>query len=237
MATLITLPKFRAFDADGNPLAGGKVYTYEAGTTTPKATYTDADAGTPNSNPVILDSQGYASIWGVGTYKVVIKNSADATLQTIDDVGIPGLPAVDGGGADTGKLVIVSGSEYALTSTLTDFKMRGVNRQVQLYGSIPNATISNKVYFATATRLHSIKPFTASGAVTLAMSKNGSTTVLFGVSSASTVAVTTTPATTAVNMSGTAYIDLAAGDYLQVTTSSSTATDLIIPLNTTENYS
>lgn len=34
------------FDNNGNPLAGGLIYTYAAGTTTPAATYTSSDAKT-----------------------------------------------------------------------------------------------------------------------------------------------------------------------------------------------
>jgi len=36
--TLFTAGKFRAFDEQGNPLACGKVYTYKAGSDTPKTT-------------------------------------------------------------------------------------------------------------------------------------------------------------------------------------------------------
>ena len=78
-------PRVQYFDANGDPLASGKIYTYEAGTSTPKATYTDAAGGTPNANPVILDSAGRATIWGTGAYKIVVKDSADATLYTDDN--------------------------------------------------------------------------------------------------------------------------------------------------------
>ncbi len=50
-------------DDNGDPLAGGKLYSYEAGTSTPLATYTDVTGSVANSNPVILDSGGRASVW------------------------------------------------------------------------------------------------------------------------------------------------------------------------------
>lgn len=93
MAHLMPFPIAKFFDANGIPLAGGKLYTYIATTTTPQATYTDADEGTPNANPQILDANGQAVVWlGVGkSYKIVLKDSTDVTLWTADkvtDIGI-----------------------------------------------------------------------------------------------------------------------------------------------------
>ena len=238
MATLITQPLFRVFDADGAPLAGGKLFFYEAGTTTPKDTYTDSGAGTSNANPVILDAEGAAQVWGNGTYKVVIKDSADATLSTVDDINVPGLPAVDGGGADDGKLLGVTGSTYTLTDTLTDFKIKTFNHQLIYPGQVLDGTSQIKVYFSTAERLHFIKPFIAAGAVTVVLNKNGASNIQFGVSPSASIAVSATPTTSIVNNGGLNYIDFVAGDYLEVTLSSAStdAEDLVLPLNTTENY-
>lgn len=88
MATLTPSPKMQFFDANGNPLVGGKLYTYAAGTTTPLATYTDSGAGTPNANPVILDSRGEASVWlGTSLYYMELKTSADVLIWNADNVG------------------------------------------------------------------------------------------------------------------------------------------------------
>src|SRR5687768_4539553 len=80
--------KFCRYDSNGDPLAGGKLYTYQAGTTTNQATYTDQDAGTPNANPVILDASGCANVWldPALSYKFVLKDSNDVTLWTVDNV-------------------------------------------------------------------------------------------------------------------------------------------------------
>lgn len=87
MTVLAPVIKFRWFDGDGEPLAGGKVYTYIAGTTTPLATYTDYTGLVPNTNPVILDSDGYADIWlGAAFYKFVIADENDVVLITTDNV-------------------------------------------------------------------------------------------------------------------------------------------------------
>ncbi|AYA04632.1 hypothetical protein BEN74_18810 [Acinetobacter sp. WCHAc010034] len=60
-------------DRNGKPLAGGKVFTYEANTTTPKLTYADPDGKAPNTNPVILDEAGRAKIYAdTGAYRVQV---------------------------------------------------------------------------------------------------------------------------------------------------------------------
>lgn len=82
-------PKMQFFDTNGDPLSGGKVYTYEVGTTTDKATYpTLADAlaeTSANANPVILDSRGEAVICLTGPTKFKIDDSADANIYTEDN--------------------------------------------------------------------------------------------------------------------------------------------------------
>ena len=88
MAVLSPSPKAQFLDASGNPLVGGKVYTYAAGTTTPVATFTTGAGNVPNTNPVILDSRGEANIWySNGTsYKVALTDSADALIWTVDNI-------------------------------------------------------------------------------------------------------------------------------------------------------
>ena len=58
MSILLNCPKFMAFDDKGVPLVGGKVYAYRAGTTTAKATYSDKNLTTANTNPVVLNRRG-----------------------------------------------------------------------------------------------------------------------------------------------------------------------------------
>lgn len=92
MAALFTGSKFAATDSSGNPLAGGKVYTYSAGTTTPKATYTTQAGNVANTNPVILDSTGRANIWlGSGSYKFVVTDANDVAAPdgTVDNITAP----------------------------------------------------------------------------------------------------------------------------------------------------
>jgi hypothetical protein len=78
MAVLFPITQF--FDNTGAPLAGGKVYTYAAGGTTPKTAYTTQAASVALANPVVLDSAGRTSgIWLSGSYHIVVKSSDGAT--------------------------------------------------------------------------------------------------------------------------------------------------------------
>jgi hypothetical protein len=87
MAHLLPSPKMQFFDLNGDPLSGGKVNAYEAGTSTRKATYTTAAETVANANPVILDSRGEANIfWSTGVYKIVVTDSDDAEIYTVDNI-------------------------------------------------------------------------------------------------------------------------------------------------------
>lgn len=85
-------PSKAKFDNNsGEALSGGKVYFYVAGTSTPKDTYSESTGTTLNANPVILDSRGEANIFLLGdqAYKVVVKDSSDVTIYTVDNVWAP----------------------------------------------------------------------------------------------------------------------------------------------------
>lgn len=95
MASAYPFVKPQFFTSAGKPLAGGKLWSYLAGTNTPAATFTDSGGLTPNPNPVILDSAGRADIWlQPGSYKFVMMDANDVILWTKDHVK----PADGGGG-------------------------------------------------------------------------------------------------------------------------------------------
>lgn len=71
-AALLPNAKAQFIDSTGKPLAGGKVYFYVPNTSTLKDTYQDAAQTILNTNPIILDANGQAIIWGVGTYRQVV---------------------------------------------------------------------------------------------------------------------------------------------------------------------
>lgn len=84
---VIYTPHFaQFFDDNGDPLSGGKLYTYAAGTTTPKATYTTAVGSVENTNPIILDSAGRAVLFVDGSYKFSLYDSNDVLVRTTDNI-------------------------------------------------------------------------------------------------------------------------------------------------------
>ncbi len=79
------------FNSGGVPLYGGKIYSYEAGTTTPKATYTEANGLTAHPNPIILDSAGRVpggEIWltSAQAYLFILKTSSEELIGTYDNL-------------------------------------------------------------------------------------------------------------------------------------------------------
>lgn len=86
MSTQLLAIKTRFTDDTGAPLKGGQVYTFYAGTSTPKETYKDVDLLIPNTNPVILDDTGAADIYLKGSYRIRVLDRFGALIEEQDDV-------------------------------------------------------------------------------------------------------------------------------------------------------
>lgn len=106
------------FDNNGDPLSGGLLYTYAAGTTTPATTYTSSSGATANTNPIVLNSAGRppSQVWlnSTDNYKFVLANSSNVTIWTMDNIAgnssfvtttIANLPSVS---ASAGSVVFVT---------------------------------------------------------------------------------------------------------------------------------
>lgn len=85
----------------GEPVPFGKVFTYAAGTNTPKAAYSDQAGTTPLTNPINLDANGFplssvggvaVGVWVDGSYKYVLQDQNGVTVDTRDNVSsfVPG---------------------------------------------------------------------------------------------------------------------------------------------------
>jgi hypothetical protein len=106
---------FQFFDNNGAPLNAGKIYTYQAGSSTPLATYTTSSGLTANANPIILGTSGRPpnDIWlSEGFfYKFILKDSADVTIQTYDNLyGIIGATPPPATPIPAGGIFLWSGS-------------------------------------------------------------------------------------------------------------------------------
>jgi hypothetical protein len=109
------------FDNNGLPLAGGLIYTYQAGTSTPLVTYTDNGGTIANTNPIVLNSAGRVpyEIWMLTgySYKFVIQSATSTLIQTLDNLypilqnAPASAPAVPSGG-----IILWSGSTGSVPS-------------------------------------------------------------------------------------------------------------------------
>lgn len=139
-------------DNNGKPLSAGKIYTYEAGTSTPKTTYSDYEGVTPNANPIVLDAAGRANIWlDSGSYKFVLKDSSGNTIDTRDDI------TGDSPNAFGASITSISGN-----LTITETHRNGVViATASATLSLPSAaSVSSGFYFL-------VKNTSASGTVTI----------------------------------------------------------------------
>jgi hypothetical protein len=148
--------RHRYFDANGLPLAGGKLYTYLASTTTPQATYTDSTGGTANTNPIILDSAGYCSMWvdPALSYKFVLANSSDVVQWTVD--GVIGALAADSVATSSIQNLAVTTAKIADDAVTSD-KLRDdaavdANRAVTTNHIRNNAVTTAKILDYNVTR-------------------------------------------------------------------------------------
>lgn len=106
---------FQFFDNNGAPLNAGKIYTYQAGSSTPLATYADSSGLTANANPIILGTSGRPAndIWLTEGffYKFILKDSSDVTIQTYDNLyGIIGATPPAATPIPAGGIFLWSGS-------------------------------------------------------------------------------------------------------------------------------
>lgn len=127
---LMPMPKQQFFSANGAPLAGGQIFSYAAGTTTPQATYTDSTGATANPNPTVLDAGGFASIWlSSSNYKIVAEDVNSVVQWTVDNVSAVSQTELQGtnsfsslavsGNTTIGGNLAVSGTITAASETLS----------------------------------------------------------------------------------------------------------------------
>lgn len=116
IAYLAPNPIFQEFDDVGNPLVGGQLYTYQAGTVTPLASYTDATGTSANTNPIILDANGEASVWlAPALYKFILYDANGVEQWSKDS--LQGVGYVSGGINYWGGTSAGSANAQTITTT------------------------------------------------------------------------------------------------------------------------
>jgi len=130
------LPKQQWFNPNtGAFLASGKIYSYEAGSSTPKYLHTSSSGSVNLANPVVLDAYGaYTNgVWGNGAYKVVIKDSTDTiTIDTFDNVNIGSSSTASTGNLtfSSNTITAASGSDIILqTGDSGTYQLLGTSSQ------------------------------------------------------------------------------------------------------------
>ena len=126
------------FNNDGTVLAGGKIYTYAAGTSTPKTTYTTSAGNIAHANPIVLDSSGRVpggEIWlTAGTYKFSVFTSANTLIATYDNIsGIGAAEFQIQNFTGTGSQTIFTLSSSSLGENFTFVYINGVYQNKNTY--------------------------------------------------------------------------------------------------------
>lgn len=174
--TLSPEPWITILDANGNPVSGGRVYTYLAGTTTLVATYTDVALSVANANPIIADSAGrYVAFLSPGaSYKYVVQSADGSALRTQDNISAT--PASSSNNDVTG----VAGENLAASAAV--YLSDGSGSKVA--GNWYNAD-SSRIYSSVVPQV-GITPAAiasgASGTIRLAGSATGLTSLTVGTS-------------------------------------------------------
>ena len=133
------------FTQQGVVLTGGKLYTYEAGTTTPKVAYTTSAGNVAWTNPIVLDAAGRVSgsgeIWlTYAAYKFVLKDANDVLIATYDNIRGNGAgEAIPQNFTGDGSTVIFTLSAAPYSENATNVYINGVYQQKNTYTVVGTA--------------------------------------------------------------------------------------------------
>ena len=99
----------------GLPLAGGLLYTYQAGSSTPLTTYTTINGTIANTNPIVLGTDGRlpSEMWLTYGYfyKFVLEDANSNLIASYDNLyGILGTVPATSSAFTTGMILLWSGS-------------------------------------------------------------------------------------------------------------------------------
>lgn len=169
---LVPLPVLQFCDADGAPYAGGSLYTYTPGTSTPKNSYQDEAGTVLNTNPIILDAAGRAIIWGSGDYRLVLRDLNGVLIY--DQVSSCPPAPTDISGLQS-QITAEASRAQAAESTLTNNLNAEITRATGAENTL-NTNLGNEINRAMAEETGLQNQINALGAPTAYSLRYGATT-------------------------------------------------------------
>lgn len=162
MANPVTNPRFKAWLSSGLPNAGGFLETFAAGTSTPQAVYTNPQLTVAAANPVQLDANGEALIYGSALqYKLVCLDANLVQLWSADFISIGTGSSGSGGGSGGtagGEWVLspltptfISATSFSVTSDQTGVFEVGRRIQSANTAGIVYSTVQSAVFGSVTT--------------------------------------------------------------------------------------
>lgn len=147
MAGSISLSGAIQLDTEGQPLAGGLLYTFQSGTTTPQSAYQDTALTIVHPNPMTCDGSGRLPFFYLadGTIKIRLANAAGVTQLTADTLLVVGPSGGGGGGASVDATTVLATGDIKTrygTGTLTGW--------VRCNGRTMGSATSGAVEFANS---------------------------------------------------------------------------------------
>lgn len=186
MATL-TSPLITVFE-DGAPANAALIYTYQSGTTTDATTYTNAALSVANTNPIVCNTNGEATLYIATTQnlRLVIKNSSGTTLHDLDPVypsliltgltaSVAELNILDGATLSTAELNILDG----VTATAAELNiLDGVTSSTAELNILDGVTATAAHLNLTTTYLNGVTPGTVTASKALIVDASSKLNVL-----------------------------------------------------------
>lgn len=153
-----TSARFSAEDDNGRPLIGGRLFTYQNGTTTPAVTYQDAAGTVPNTNPIILNARGEAVVYlsDAQVYTFVLQNRFGSVIWTQNDIvgsatsgSVLGFITNLASAAGAGLVGFLQRGTGAVLRTVLS-KLQDFRPTVEDFGAVGNGTADDTAAFRRA---------------------------------------------------------------------------------------
>ena len=154
------------FSDDGTFLAGGLIWFYQAGTSTPILAYTGPDAATAWTNPIVLDQRGETGgeIWLAANspYKMVVEGPPEygqahgvviSNFDNISGVNDPGTSTIQNWIAFSGTPTYTSTTTFTVASDARTVFLKSRRLKTTNSGGTVYSTVISSVYSSGITTI------------------------------------------------------------------------------------